>query len=68
GRAWLEFQARPADEGSELVITALMEPHGVGGWLYWWSTYPFHRWGFRTLARALAREAEAGPQGARAHR
>lgn len=57
GQAWLEFHALPAEEGCRLVLEATMEPHGVGGWLYWWSTYPFHRWGFQALARALAREA-----------
>jgi uncharacterized protein YbjT (DUF2867 family) len=59
GRAWLSFEARPENSGTRLVITALMEPHGVPGWLYWWSTYPYHRFGFQALARALADEAVA---------
>ncbi len=61
GRAWLEFQALPEGPSSRLVLTATMEPRGMGGWLYWWSTYPFHRWGFQALARALASEAGNPP-------
>lgn len=58
GRAWLNFEAQPEDTGTRLTITALMEPHGLPGWLYWWGTYPYHRWGFRQLARVLAQGAE----------
>ena len=61
GRAWLIFEASPQPDGqtTRLTITALMEPHGIPGWLYWWSTYPYHRFGFRQLARVLGREAES---------
>jgi len=58
GRAWLSFEVTPEGSGSRLVITALMEPHGLPGWLYWWSTYPYHRFGFRQLAKVLAQEAQ----------
>lgn len=58
GRAWLSFQVDPEGEGSRLLITALMEPHGMPGWLYWWATYPYHRFGFRQLARVLGAEAQ----------
>lgn len=57
GRAWLEFEARPDGAGTLLVITGLMEPRGLPGWLYWWSTWPYHRFGFAELARRLGREA-----------
>ena len=57
GRAWLSFEVTSEGSGSRLVITALMEPHGMPGWLYWWSTYPYHRFGFRKLAKVLGREA-----------
>lgn len=59
GEAWLQFEAIPEGRATRLVITALMEPYGVPGWLYWWGSYPFHRFGFRRLAKELAREAEA---------
>ena len=58
GRAWLNFEARPEGSGTRLLITALMEPHGLPGWLYWWSTYPYHRFGFRQLASILGQAAE----------
>ena len=58
GQAWLDFRVVPERDGSRLVITAIMEPKGVLGWLYWWSTFPFHRIGFLKLARVMAVEAE----------
>jgi uncharacterized protein YbjT (DUF2867 family) len=58
GRAWLGFDTLPEGSGTRLRITALMEPHGLPGWLYWWSTYPYHRFGFRHLAQVLGRAAE----------
>lgn len=59
GQAWLEFRAiAESPEQTRLVITATMEPKGVPGWLYWWSTFPFHRLGFLKLAHYLATAAE----------
>lgn len=54
GRAWLEIQAVPEWDASRLVMTAIMEPHGPAGHLYWWI---FFRWGFQQMAHTLARAA-----------
>ncbi len=35
GRAWLQFEAIPEGSGTRLVQTALFEPIGLGGPLYW---------------------------------
>lgn len=68
GRAWLQFEA--VDEGSErvLVQTALFEPQGLFGFLYWYLLYPIHWFIFRSMVRAIADLAEqqwqASPGGA----
>jgi len=59
GRAWLRWQARPAEagEGCELEQIALFEPRGLPGLLYWYALYPLHRLIFTDMARAIARRA-----------
>jgi hypothetical protein len=65
GLAWLEFEARPAGEGTLLVQTAYFEPRGLLGVLYWYSLYPVHKVLFyalvaRLAARAVRLAAETG--------
>jgi uncharacterized protein YbjT (DUF2867 family) len=60
GKAWLQFEATPEGDHTRLVQTALFEPKGLAGTLYWYLLYPIHRLIFRDLVRALAREAEQG--------
>ena len=59
GRAWLQFEVRPDAEGSLVEQTAFFEPHGVPGYLYWYSVLPFHRFIFPGLIDALKATAEA---------
>jgi len=59
GKAWLEFEAIPEGGGTRLVQTALFEPRGLPGVLYWYALYPIHRVIFSDLARAVAKTAEA---------
>lgn len=58
GRAWLQFEVEPAGEGSTLRLTALMDPVGLSGLLYWYSVHPFHRLLYTRILRAIARMAE----------
>ncbi len=60
GRAWLQWTAEPRGDGAELVQTAIFEPKGLAGVLYWWGLYPLHRLIFTDLVRAIGREAERG--------
>lgn len=64
GRAWLEFQVRPGENGrSVLTQTAMFAPRGLFGWVYWYALYPLHAWIFSGMSREIARFAErAGPQ------
>lgn len=61
GNAWLQFEVIPQDDGAtHLVQTALYEPHGLLGFLYWWSVYPFHGPVFSGLIAGIAERATAG--------
>ncbi|HSR42224.1 MAG TPA: SDR family oxidoreductase [Longimicrobiales bacterium] len=60
GRAWLEFEVRPRDgEGAEIHQTAIFDPAGLGGLLYWYALYPVHTLIFRGMLRRIAAEAES---------
>ena len=55
GRAWLEFESRPTAEGETLLLqTALFEPKGLPGLLYWYVLYPIHSLIFSGLIRKIA--------------
>lgn len=58
GRAWLEFEIVERDGGSRLTQTALFEPLGLAGLLYWYALVPAHAVIFAGMARELARRAE----------
>lgn len=59
GRAWLQFEV--SGEGARSVIrqTAIFEPRGVAGLLYWYALYPVHGLIFGGMLRRIAR-ASAG--------
>ncbi len=60
GRAWLEFVVEPTADGrgSEIRQTAMFDPVGLPGLIYWYSVWPLHEVVFRGMLRELAREAE----------
>lgn len=64
GRAWLEFEVAPAPGGSEIRQTAIFDPSGLAGLLYWYGIQPLHALVFRGMlagiAAAAAREPAAG--------
>lgn len=60
GRAWLQFEAEPADRGrSRLTQTAYFAPRGLWGFVYWYVLYPAHGLIFSGMIRSVARRAEA---------
>jgi uncharacterized protein YbjT (DUF2867 family) len=59
GRAWLQWEAVPENGGTQLVQTAVFEPIGLGGQLYWNLSYPIHKVMFSGLVRRIAARAEA---------
>lgn len=58
GRAWLQFEVLPDPGGSRVEQTAFFEPRGILGYLYWYSSLPFHRFVFPGLIGALKKRAE----------
>lgn len=59
GRAWLEFQSVPTDNGhTRLVQTAYFAPKGLAGLLYWYGLYPIHGLIFSSLIDRLGEWAE----------
>jgi uncharacterized protein YbjT (DUF2867 family) len=56
GEALLEFKIRPLPDGStELEQVSRFLPRGLGGILYWYVLYPFHRLLYLTLLKAIAK-------------
>jgi uncharacterized protein YbjT (DUF2867 family) len=57
GRAWLEFEVEPANRGSTIRQTAIFDPTGLAGLLYWYGIYPLHAAVFRGMLAGIARSA-----------
>ncbi len=68
GRAWLEFEVTPHASGSEIRQTALFDPAGLGGRLYWYALYPVHVLIFAGMLRAIARRAVTAHSASRSAR
>jgi len=60
GRAWLEFEVAPEGSGSKIRQTAMFDPVGLFGLLYWYALYPLHELVFAGMLRNLARAAARG--------
>ena len=57
GRAWLQFEVTGDDTHSTIRQTAMFEPRGVAGLLYWYALYPVHRLIFTGMLRGIAGHA-----------
>jgi len=61
GRAWLEFDITPSATGASIRQTAVFDPVGLAGLLYWYLLLPVHSLIFRGMLRNIAwRAAVAG--------
>jgi uncharacterized protein YbjT (DUF2867 family) len=63
GRAWLQFEVEPIGslpdaQESTIRQTAIFDPAGLGGLVYWYALYPAHRWIFAGMLCAIAVRAE----------
>jgi hypothetical protein len=63
GRAWLQYEVSGDEHRSLLVQTALFEPKGLSGLVYWYGLLPLHLLVFRGTIRAVARRAERAKDG-----
>ena len=55
GRAWLQFEVEEGDGGCVVRQTALFDPVGLAGLLYWYGIYPLHSLIFRGMFRGIIR-------------
>jgi uncharacterized protein YbjT (DUF2867 family) len=58
GRAWLEFEVTPDGDGARIQQTAVFDPVGLLGLLYWYGIYPLHARVFAGMLHGLAHAAE----------
>lgn len=59
GRAWLELEASPEGAASRVSVTAIFEPLGLPGILYWYALHPVHARLFDAMLASIARKAES---------
>ena len=59
GRAWLQFEIEPDGSGSIIRQTAIFDPLGIRGLLYWYSVFPFHQFIFTGMLRGIAKAAQS---------
>lgn len=57
GRAWLEFEVTEQDGVSTIRQTALFDPVGLFGIVYWYGLYPLHKPVFRGMLRNICKAA-----------
>jgi hypothetical protein len=53
GRAWLEFEITGDSSSSTVRQTAIFDPVGLPGLLYWYALYPVHQWVFGGMLRGI---------------
>ena len=59
GKAWLECSVKPLEEGKSMLnISALFEPKGVSGPLYWYAMAIPHLFIFTNMAKKIGERAE----------
>ncbi len=59
GRAWLEFEIQPCEEGSRIIQTAMFDPQGLSGLVYWYLVTPLHAIVFTGMLRGIANAAQS---------
>jgi len=57
GRAWLEFEVTETGSSTQIRQTAIFDPVGLKGQLYWYSLYVPHEFVFNGMLRGIAQAA-----------
>ena len=58
GKAWLQFEVDPDAGGATICQTAIFNPAGLLGLLYWYGLYPIHWLVFRGMLKGIAGKAK----------
>lgn len=61
GRAWLQFEVEPSGAGSRIRQTAIFDPKGLWGRIYWYALRPLHVFVFRGMLRRIRELGVRGP-------
>jgi uncharacterized protein YbjT (DUF2867 family) len=59
GRAWLQFEVDGDGSSSTIRQTAIFDPVGLMGLVYWYGLYPIHRAIYRGMLRGIAKAAKS---------
>ena len=63
GRAWLEFEVTEEKDGTcNVRQTAIFDPVGLFGIVYWYSLFPLHEFVFRGMLRNICKAAKKEAQ------
>ena len=57
GRIWLQFEVNRNQAETTLRQTAIFDPHGLAGLVYWYALYPVHYLIFEGMLRRIGRVA-----------
>jgi hypothetical protein len=58
GRAWLQFDIEEDESGTVIRQTAIFDPSGLAGILYWYALFPLHKAVFAGMLRGIVQAAE----------
>jgi uncharacterized protein YbjT (DUF2867 family) len=59
GRAWLEFEVEPTENGAAVRQTAMFDPEGLFGLIYWYLLYPVHGPVFEGMLKGIVEKGTA---------
>jgi len=57
GRAWLQFEVEGDERSSLIRQTAVFDPSGLAGFVYWYALLPLHGFVFRGMLAGITRKA-----------
>ncbi len=63
GRGWLQYEITGEEDCTLVRQTAIFEPKGLLGRLYWYAVLPFHEFVFKGTLRGIERECRALVEG-----
>ena len=61
GRAWLEFEVEGDEQSSTIRQTAIFDPVGLFGLVYWYAVYPLHQLVFDGMLREIVDACQREP-------
>lgn len=61
GRAWLTFEVSGDQKSSTVRQIAIFDPVGLSGLLYWYITYPIHRFIFAGMLNGIVKASRRQP-------